>query len=145
MTSCGNSGEDDWREIVISQTIKGPDWLRDGLFTPAIWNWPSAQSKVTAVDDTTRSAIADSLDELAAQDAWNGTLWQKCYELVSANVNEDELLGYVYDDIIHYSGRRLFRSVPVATDFNAYRQEFRNVATALRCRMSLAEYKRQCE
>lgn len=92
--------------------------------------------------DVKRIEIAQSLEGLAAQDAWSADVWQRCYDLVTANVEEDELLGYVHDDLIHYTGRRLFRSAPLPKDFNPYRQEFRDVATALRSRMSLADYKK---
>jgi len=95
------------------------------------------------MDDVTRDNIAESLEDLAAQNAWNADVWQKCYEIVASNINEDELLGYVHDDLIHYSGRRLFRSAPIPADFDEYRQEFRDVASALRSRMSLANFKKR--
>ena len=95
--------------------------------------------------DSTRTAIAESLEELAAQDVWDESVWQRCYDVVTENMDEDELLSYVHDDIIHYSGRRLFRPAPIKADFDAYRQEFRDVATALRSRMSLADFKKHYE
>jgi hypothetical protein len=100
---------------------------------------------VLMLDDAKRAEIAASLDGLAAQEVWNADVWQRCHDLVSEHMNENDLLGYVYDDLIHYTGRRLFRSAPLAKDFNPYRQEFRDVATALRSGMSLAEYKKQYE
>ena len=72
-------------------------------------------------------------------------VWQQCYDLVTANRNEDDLLGYVLDDLIHYTGTRLFRSTPVAKDFSPYRPEFRDVATALRSAMSLVDYRKNYE
>jgi len=33
-------------------------------------------------------------------------VWQQCYDLVTANRNEDDLLGYVLDDLIRYTGTR---------------------------------------
>jgi hypothetical protein len=94
------------------------------------------------MDDVTRNKIVESLETLAAQSVWNHDVWERCYKLVTANINEDDLLGYVEDDLIHYSGRRLFRSAPIAADFNSYRQEFRDVAAALRLRMSLPDFKK---
>lgn len=91
------------------------------------------------MDDSTRTQIAESLDALANQDVWNADVWQRCYDLVDANTAMDPLVEYVFDDIIHYSGRRLLRSKPIPADFNQYRQEFRDVAAALRERLSLTE------
>ncbi len=97
------------------------------------------------LEDAKRLEIAKSLDDLAAEDVWSADVWQRCYDLVSANVNHDELLGYVHDDLIHYTGKRLFRAVPIAKDFNPFRQEFRDVAAALRAGASLADYERNHE
>ena len=97
------------------------------------------------LDEVKRSEISKSLEDLAAQDVWDADVWQRCYDLVTAHFTEDELLRYVQDDLIHYTGTRLYRSVPIAKDFNPYRQEFRDVATALRSGMSLAQYKKNYE
>jgi hypothetical protein len=97
------------------------------------------------LDDVKRIEIAKALEDLAAGDVWSADVWQRCYDLVGANAEEDDLLGYVHDDLIHYTGTRLFRSAPLSKDFNPYRQEFRDVATALRSRMSLADYKKNYE
>ncbi len=97
------------------------------------------------LDDVTRTEIAESLERLAAQDIWNSDVWQRCYDFVAANMKNDALLGYVHDDLIHHTGRRLFRSAPIPADFNEYRQEFRDVAAALRLHVSLAEYKKRYE
>lgn len=94
------------------------------------------------LNDVKRAEIAKSLDDLAAQEVWDGDVWQRCYDLVKANVKEEDLLSYIHDDLIHYTGTRLLRSVPLAKDFNPCRQEFRDVATALRSRMSLSDYKK---
>ena len=59
-------------------------------------------------------------------------------------MNEDDLLGYVLDDLIHYTGTRLF-TAPMAKDFSPYRPEFRDVATALRSAISLADYRKNYE
>jgi hypothetical protein len=95
------------------------------------------------MDDVTREKIAESLDELAAQNTWNANVWQRCYDVVSLHMNDDDLLGYIFDDLIHYSGRRLFTPAPIPADFNEYRQEFRDIAAALRSGLSLSEGKRK--
>jgi hypothetical protein len=96
------------------------------------------------VDDSTRNFLADSLDALAEQRVWNGALWQRCYDLVRANTN-DKLVRYMLDDLIHYSGRPLFRAEPRPKDLQRYAQEFRDFATALRGQLSLSEYKARYE
>jgi peptidoglycan/xylan/chitin deacetylase (PgdA/CDA1 family) len=98
--------------------------------------------EMAAMDDATRIEIAECLERLAAQPAWNEELWQRCYDLVTANMN-DELLAYVHDDLIHYTGRSLFRKQPRPADLQAYSQEFRDVALALRSRMSVTDFKKQ--
>jgi len=97
------------------------------------------------LDATTRMEIVKSLDDLAAQDLWNADEWQRCYDLVGANAKLDDLVAYVYDDLIHYTGTPLFRSAPRPRDFEPYRQQFRDTASALRSSMSLAEYKKKYE
>ena len=75
---------------------------------------------------------------------WNAEVWQRCYNLVKANWN-NELLGYVYDDIIHYNGLFHsssifgFRVKPDRHQLQGYRQEFRDIAAALRSGLSLIE------
>jgi hypothetical protein len=97
------------------------------------------------LDDSTRIEIAKSLDDLAAQDVWNADVWQRCYDLVGANMTLDDLVAYVHDDLIHYTGTPLFRSAPRPKDFEPYRQQFRDIASALRSRMSLTDYKKHYE
>jgi len=96
------------------------------------------------MDDATRDEIANCLDRLAAESRWNGDLWQRCYDLVGANA-DDELLAYLHDDLIHYTGTPLFRSEPRPDDLKRYSQEFRDFAAALRSRKSLAQFKTQYE
>jgi hypothetical protein len=96
------------------------------------------------MDDATRTEIAECLERLASQPAWNGELWQRCYDLVAANHN-DELLAYIHDDLIHYTGRPLFRSEPRPADLQAFSQEFKDIASAVRLRMSLEDFKKQYE
>jgi len=97
------------------------------------------------MDDVLRFRIADSIHELARQDSWNPEAWQQCYELVSANMKADGLLEYVHDDLIHYDGlfhsRNIlgFRVKPDRRELERFRQEFRDVASSLRARLSLQD------
>ncbi len=96
-----------------------------------------------------RSEIAGCLEALAREDRWNRALWQRCHDLVQANW-DNELLAYVYDDIVHYFG--LFRSQnflglrvePDHDGLEQYRQEFRDIAAALRSHMSFSEAQEKC-
>jgi hypothetical protein len=99
---------------------------------------------MAVMDDATRNEIAECLEQLAAQPAWNAELWQHCYDLVAANLN-DELLACIHDDLIHYTGRPLFRSEPRPADLQSFSQEFRDIAGALRSQMSVADFKKRYE
>jgi hypothetical protein len=55
------------------------------------------------MDDIARNEVAECLERLADQPDWNPDVWQQCHDLVKADW-DNELLGYVYDDIIHYDG-----------------------------------------
>jgi len=94
------------------------------------------------LDAATRISVAKSLEDLAAQDVWNEEVWQKCYNLVKANAESDEMAAYVLDDLMHYTGRSFLGSIPKPKYFNRYRPDFRDIATALRSGMSLADYKK---
>lgn len=98
------------------------------------------------MDDVMRSKVAEALEELASQRVWSDEVWRRCFELVEANC-DDELVSYVYDDLIHCSATPLisFRRPPKHPQFDEYKQEFRDVATALRGRLSLAEAKKKFE
>jgi hypothetical protein len=71
------------------------------------------------MDASTRERIAGSLEALADRESWNLSVWQECYELVKANL-ENDLIGYLYDDLIHNSGPSIsgtssaFVSSPIA-------------------------------
>jgi hypothetical protein len=103
-----------------------------------------------AMDEKTREEVEESLINLADQPEWNPEAWQRCHQLVEAN-SENELLRYVYDDLIHYSG--VFHShnllgfsvKPDKAELEHYRQEFREIAAALRNDLSLAEAKQKYE
>ncbi len=96
------------------------------------------------MDETTRNEVAQCLELLAGQEVWNPELWQRCHDLVKANWN-NELLKYVYDDVVHYSGefhsRNIlgFRVKPDRRQLEDYRYEFRSIAAALRSSMPLSE------
>ncbi len=102
------------------------------------------------MDETIRSRLADLLEDLANQRAWNEELWWQCHDSVKANW-DDELLAYVHHDLVHYSGlffeRNIFgfRVKPDRYQLEEYREEFRHVAAALRSHMSLNEYRRTYE
>src|SRR4051794_25363219 len=96
------------------------------------------------MDDTTRNQVADCLETLAAQPVWNAEVWQRCYDIVTANI-DDDLLAYIEDDLIHYTGRPLWKSEPRAADLQRYSQQFRDIAAAVRSRMSLADFKKNYE
>ena len=100
------------------------------------------------MEDPTRNEIASHLDELADQQQWNPELWQLCYDLIGAH-SDDELLAYIHDDLIHYSGQVHalnllgFRVKPDRYQMENYRQEFRGIASALREKLSLEEAKKK--
>jgi hypothetical protein len=58
---------------------------------------------------------------------------------------DEELVAYLHDDLVHYSGTPLFSSEPRPVDLRGYSQEFRDFDVALRSRMSLADFKHQYE
>jgi hypothetical protein len=96
------------------------------------------------LDDLTRNEIAECLERLADQTEWNDELWQRCYDLVKSNW-DNELLEYVYEDVIHYSGLFHSRNIfgfgkkPDQGQVENYRYEFRSIAAALRSSMTLKE------
>lgn len=100
------------------------------------------------MDEATRQEVAECLEQLADQTVWNPELWQRRYDLVKANW-DDELLNYVHDDVIHYSGEFHSRNIfgfgvrPDRHQLENYRQEFRDIATALRASMSLSDAKKK--
>jgi hypothetical protein len=102
------------------------------------------------MDDPSRREIADSLDRLAEQAGWNPELWQRCHDLVRRH-RDDELLGYVYDEIVHYSGvfqpPNVFglRVRPLRNQLELYRKEFRIIANAVRLQLPLSKVKQQSE
>jgi hypothetical protein len=102
------------------------------------------------MDDASRREIADSLERLADQAHWNPELWQHCHDLVQRH-RDDELLGYVYDEIVHYSlvfqSSNVFglRVRPRRNQLEPYRREFRVIANAVRLHIPLSHIKKQAE
>jgi hypothetical protein len=100
------------------------------------------------MDEATRNEIANSLQILADQAVWNPEAWQRCHDLVDANC-DDELVDYVYDDVVHYYGVYHsysllgFRAKPDGSQLEQYRQEFRDIASALRSGLPLSETKKK--
>jgi hypothetical protein len=98
------------------------------------------------MDGSTRNFIAECLETVAAQSAWDAELWQQCYDAV-CSYSQNELLAYVHDDLIHYSGLFHshnilgFRVKPDRYQLEHYRQEFCDIASALRADITLAEAK----
>jgi hypothetical protein len=96
------------------------------------------------MDEATRNEVAQCLERLAEQEAWNPELWQRCYDLVKANC-DNELLKYVHDDVIHYSGNFSAWNIlggrvgPDCDQLEDYRYEFRSIAAALRSFIPLSE------
>jgi len=100
------------------------------------------------MDDASRRELADSLDRLAEQADWNPELWQRCHDLLQHD-RDDELMGYVYDEIVHYSG--VFQSPnvfglrvrPRRNQLELYRKELRVIANAVRLHAPLSQVKKQ--
>src|ERR1700722_11333204 len=44
-----------------------------------------SETQCSRMDDSVRSEIANCLELLAAEPLWNAGLWQRCYDLVTAN------------------------------------------------------------
>ena len=93
------------------------------------------------MDDQTRNEIAECLEMLAAQPVWNAAVWQRCFDIVGKNA-DDELIAYFFDDLIHYTGTPLFRREPQPEHIKTYSQQFRDMAQAVRSRMSLSDFKK---
>lgn len=53
------------------------------------------------MNDAARNSVAEALENLASQESWNPAVWQKCFNLVTANWG-DELMEFVNHDLILY-------------------------------------------
>ncbi len=95
--------------------------------------------------DTTRKEIADLLTALAGKREWDHKAWERCHELVQANL-DNEVLDSFYRDFLNYPGlfNLRFTSIlpplkvevipiePNPAALDEVRQEFVRVAAALR-------------
>lgn len=100
------------------------------------------------MNEAVRNAVAEALEDLARQDSWNSVVWQRCFNLVTANWH-DELMEFVHRDLIHYDDvfhPRHILGLQLKPDLHRlddYRQEFRAVAAAVRRNMSLLQARKQ--
>jgi len=100
------------------------------------------------MNEAIRDAVAEALENLANQESWNPAAWQRCFNLVTAN-GEDELMEFVnhdlifYDDFFHPRHILGFQPKPDFQRLAGYRRDFRVVASALRTHLSLGEAKKQ--
>jgi hypothetical protein len=114
------------------------------LASPVHWN----RLRHEVMDEATRNEVAECLERLADEAEWNPDLHKRCYNLAAANW-DNELLKYIHDDLIHYSGvfhsRNIFgfRVKPNRHELEDYRHEFRSIAAALRAGLSLVDAKKQ--
>ena len=98
--------------------------------------------------DLVRLEIAKILDAVADEEGWNQGLWTRFNGLLS-KMKMDGLVCHAYEELIHYSGELNSRNLlfirlkPDKHQVQAYKGEFRNIATALRSGISWEEYKRQ--
>jgi hypothetical protein len=96
------------------------------------------------MDNRDQDKVVAWLERLADQSGWNTDVWQKCHDLVTANL-DNELLEYVFDDVIHYNGEFHSRNIlgisvnSSRLQLEQYRLEFRDIAAALRSGLSLIE------
>jgi len=100
------------------------------------------------MNEAARNAVVEALENLANQESWNAAAWQKCFNLVTANW-DDELMKFVnhdlilYDELFHPRHILGFRLKPDFQRLADYRRDFRAVATDLRTHLSLGEAKKQ--
>ncbi len=102
------------------------------------------------MNKSTRNTIAEALENLATQKSWSSAVWQRCYNLVLANWDEDEeLMEFVQHDLINYDDMfhpRRILGFQLKSDFDClddYRHDFCAVAAALRANMSLMKARRR--
>ena len=98
----------------------------------------------SSMDDADRKEIADLLTTLAEKREWDHKTWERCHELVKANL-DNELLDSFYRDFLSYPGLFNLRFTsfqptrvsvmgvePNPTLFEEMRTQFAGVAAALR-------------
>ncbi len=98
--------------------------------------------------DTVRLRIADVLEGIANAPGWPQDLWEQFQQLIKST-EVDGLLAYADEEFIHYSGEYnsrnilLIRAKPDQIQVRQYKEEFLNIAVALRNGTSWTDYKRQ--
>ena len=102
------------------------------------------------MNESTRNTIAEALENLATQKSWSSGVWQRCFNLVLANWDEDEeLMEFVQHDLINYDYMfhpRHILGFQLKSDFDSledYRHDFCALAAALRANMSLMNARQQ--
>jgi len=94
-----------------------------------------------------RLEIADTLDSIAAYSGWSDDLSRHFDDLLEL-VYVDGLLAHAAEELIHYSGQFNamnllgFRVKPDKSQVESFKDEFRQVAEAIRTGTSWEEYKR---
>jgi len=92
--------------------------------------------------------IADLLDAWVAEDGWNDQRWQR-FDALIKSVEVDGRLAHADEELIHYSGEFNsynllgFRVKPNKSQVTQYKDEFHNIAEALRMGTSWEEYQRE--
>lgn len=100
--------------------------------------------------DKIRLEIADVLDAIAAESAWNDELWSR-FDALRKRAVVDSFIALADEELIHYSGvfnqRNIFlmRVKPDKTQVQNYKEQFRQIAQAIRTGMPWEEYYRNYE
>ena len=92
------------------------------------------------LNDALRVEIVNSIEDLAALDARNEKVWQRSYDLVCPNENQDDLVKFARAALIHY-----FVLAGEARDLGPDRQQLRELAAAIRSRVSVADFRKRYE
>jgi hypothetical protein len=94
-----------------------------------------------------RLEIAATLDAIAAHKGWSDDLWSQFNSLLKRS-DVDGILAYAREELIHYSGEFNstnllgFRVKPDENQVTNYKDEFRQLADAIRSGTTWVEYKR---
>jgi hypothetical protein len=91
--------------------------------------------------------IAAILDAIAAHEGWSDDLWSQFNALLE-RADVDGILAHADEELIHYSGEfnsrnlLLLREKPDEIQVTGYKDEFRQLADAIRSGTTWDEYKR---
>jgi hypothetical protein len=94
-----------------------------------------------------RLEIAAVLDAIAAHTGWSDDLWSQFHALLK-RADVDGILAYADEELNHYSGQfnarnlLLLRVKPDEIQVTGYKDEFRQLADAIRSGTTWDEYKR---